>query len=62
MKKRSVEEIIDAPSTLTDDEIKNTSELILPKPSNEVWLEENTPFNLEKLPKPTNDAGWLQDI
>ncbi len=61
-KKRSVEDIIDSPSTLDEDEIKNAVKITLPKPSNEVWIEENTPFNLEKLPKPTNDADWLQDI
>lgn len=35
----------------------------LPAPSAENWLEEeNPPIELQKLPKPSNDADWLQDF
>lgn len=35
----------------------------LPAPSEENWLqEENTPPELKDLPKPANDADWLQDF
>lgn len=35
----------------------------LPAPSAENWLiEENSPLDLENLPKPSNDADWLQDF
>jgi hypothetical protein len=35
----------------------------LPAPSQEKWLEEeNTPPALQNLPKPNNDADWLQDF
>lgn len=36
---------------------------VLPKPSSEDWLEdENAPLNLKNLPKPSDDADWLQDF
>ena len=35
----------------------------LPAPSQENWLEEeNAPPALQNLPKPTNDANWLEDF
>lgn len=35
----------------------------LPKPTQENWLDdENTPASLQNLPKPSNDADWLQDF
>lgn len=35
----------------------------LPIPIDENWSEDkNSPIDLKKLPKPTNDADWLQDI
>ena len=35
----------------------------LPEPSGEDWLnDENAPTNLKNLPKPSNDADWLQDF
>jgi len=36
---------------------------ILPAPSEETWLdEENVPDALKNLPKPSNDADWLEDF
>jgi hypothetical protein len=36
---------------------------ILPRPTQENWIEdENTPSSLQNLPKPSNDADWLQDF
>lgn len=36
---------------------------ILPSPSEETWIdEENVPEALKNLPKPSNDADWLQDF
>lgn len=36
---------------------------VLPRPSQENWLEdENAPASLQNLPKPSNDADWLQDF
>lgn len=36
---------------------------ILPTPSQDNWLdEENAPPALQNLPKPSNDADWLQDF
>lgn len=52
---KSVEDIV-APVT-------NQPALDLPKPTLENWLEEeNTPATLQNLPKPNNDADWLQDF
>jgi hypothetical protein len=35
----------------------------LPLPSDETWIEdENAPPTLQNLPKPSNDADWLQDF
>lgn len=54
-KDKSVEEILNPVlgGTPTD----------LPLPSNENWLEEeNAPLELKNLPKPSNDADWLQDF
>ena len=54
-KDKSVEEIL---SPITGD-----SPLDLPMPSQENWLEDqNTPPELQNLPKPSNDADWLQDF
>lgn len=52
---KSVEDIL-APIT-------DISPADLPKPTEENWLEdENTPPSLQNLPKPSNDAEWLQDF
>lgn len=52
---KSVEEIL-APIT-------DLAPIDLPKPSQENWLEEeNAPPALQNLPKPNNDADWLQDF
>ena len=52
---KSVEEIL-APIT-------ETKPVDLPKPTDENWLlEENNPPALQNLPKPSNDADWLQDF
>ncbi len=52
---KSVEDIL-APVTDPDSQS-------LPKPSQENWLEdENAPPSLQNLPKPSNDANWLQDF
>ncbi|MGZ3789303.1 MAG: hypothetical protein ACXVLQ_12315 [Bacteriovorax sp.] len=38
-------------------------EVVLPEPSNEDWTnEDNSPLNLKNLPKPSDDADWLQDF
>lgn len=43
--------------------LTNESPVVLPLPSEESWLEEeNTPDGLKILPKPSNDADWLEDI
>jgi hypothetical protein len=35
----------------------------LPAPSKEDWLQQdNAPLNLKNIPKPTDDADWLQDF
>lgn len=53
---KSVEEIL---SPLTD----SLNPANLPTPSQENWLEEeNTPPELKNLPKPSNDADWLEDF
>lgn len=52
---KSVEDIL-APIT-------DISPADLPTPTEENWLEdENTPPSLQNLPKPSNDAEWLQDF
>jgi hypothetical protein len=52
---KSVEEIL-APIT-------DISPIDLPKPTEENWIEdENTPPSMQNLPKPSNDAEWLQDF
>lgn len=57
-KEKTIDEIL-APVT---DETKQ-EELVLPEPSKENWLnEEDAPINLKNLPKPSNDADWLQDF
>lgn len=43
--------------------VLNNSPVDLPKPTQENWLEdENSPPALQNLPKPSNDAEWLQDF
>lgn len=57
-KEKSVEEIL-APIT---DEGKAQA-VTLPEPSKEDWLsDEFAPANLKNLPKPSDDADWLQDF
>jgi hypothetical protein len=35
----------------------------MPIPIEDDWSDDkNSPIDLKKLPKPTNDADWLQDI
>lgn len=52
---KSVEEIL---APVTDIQPQD-----LPQPSQENWLEEeNTPPALQNLPKPSNDADWLEDF
>lgn len=54
-KLKSVEDIL-AP-------IIDKDPLPLPAPSQENWLDdENAPPSLQNLPKPSNDADWLQDF
>ena len=55
------------PKDKTVEEILSTVEeadpSTLPLPSSENWLDsENTPAGLKNLPKPSNDADWLQDF
>lgn len=53
---KSVEDIL---APITD----VVAPLDLPKPTQENWLEEeNAPPALQNLPKPNNDADWLQDF
>lgn len=55
---KSVEDIL-APLT----EETKPLEAVLPKPSKDDWLnEDNAPLNLKNLPKPSDDADWLQDF
>ncbi|MBP9681409.1 MAG: hypothetical protein KBD76_08385 [Bacteriovorax sp.] len=55
---KSVDEIL---APLTGAQQENSPSL--PEPSPEDWTqEENTPQNLKNLPKPSNDADWLQDF
>lgn len=59
-------------STLADDQktvddilapITDTTPIILPKPTQENWVEEeNAPATLQNLPKPNNNADWLEDF
>jgi hypothetical protein len=57
-KEKSVDEIL-APIT----NLNPQSPTSLPEPSNENWLnDDNAPANLKNLPKPSDDADWLQDI
>lgn len=57
-KEKSVDEIL-APIT----EETPAAEATLPEPSKEDWLnDDNAPANLKNLPKPSDDADWLQDI
>lgn len=58
VKNKSVEDIL-APITDEDGQDKAS----LPEPSKEDWLnDDNAPTNLKNLPKPTDDADWLQDF
>lgn len=58
-KEKSVDEIL-AP-IITDESAP--SEATLPEPSKENWLnDDNAPANLKNLPKPSDDADWLEDI
>jgi hypothetical protein len=57
-KNKSVDDIL---APILEDNISNEGPL--PEPSKENWLnEDNTPANLKNLPKPSNDADWLQDF
>lgn len=57
-KEKSVDDIL-APITNENP----ASEAPLPEPSKEDWLnDDNAPANLKNLPKPADDADWLQDI
>jgi hypothetical protein len=52
---KSIEDIL---APVTDD-----SKTELPLPTEENWLEdENLPDSLKNLPKPSNDAEWLEDF
>ena len=52
---KSVEDIL-APIT-------DTTPVELPKPTQENWVEEeNAPPTLQNLPKPNNNANWLEDF
>ena len=58
IKEKSLDDIL---APLTDE--SQPSEATLPGPSKEDWLnEDNAPFDLKNLPKPSNDADWLQDL
>lgn len=57
-KEKSVDEIL---APLTNE--NTASPAALPEPSKEDWLnDDNAPANLKNLPKPADDADWLQDI
>ena len=59
---KSVEDIL-APIVETPLPKAPTSPLDLPKPTQENWLQDdNAPSGLKNLPKPSNDADWLQDF
>ncbi len=52
---KSVEEIL---APITDEKPQD-----LPLPTGENWLEDqNAPESLQNLPKPSNDADWLEDF
>ena len=62
-KSKSVEDIIDGPETLEEEALQPPSAAVLPAPTKENWIEEqSSPIDLKKLPKPTDDADWLQDF
>jgi len=55
---KTVEDIL---APMTENPMQKGS--ILPAPSKEDWLQEdNAPLNLKNIPKPTDDADWLQDF
>lgn len=57
-KEKSVDDIL-APITGEG----QAEQIILPEPSSEDWLnDDNAPINLKNLPKPSDDADWLQDF
>lgn len=59
-KEKSVDEIL---APITEELETPTLPEALPVPSKEDWLNnEDTPANLKNLPKPTDDANWLEDI
>lgn len=56
--KKTVEDIL---APIIDE--TQAPEAILPEPSKDDWLNrDNAPLNLKNLPKPSNDADWLQDF
>jgi hypothetical protein len=60
-KEKSVDDILD--SITSENSKKKTQQTVLPRPSTEDWLsDENAPANLKNLPKPSDDADWLQDF
>lgn len=68
-KDKSVEDILDGDLENLNNSLDSAApkKTIVPKPvskdSGEDWdLEESSPIDVKKLPKPTNDADWLQDI
>lgn len=57
-KEKSVDDIL---APITDEGTAQPP--ALPEPSKEEWLNnENAPSNLKNLPKPSDDANWLQDF
>lgn len=57
-KDKSVDDIL---APITDE--NKAQQPPLPEPATEDWLSnENTPTNLKNLPKPSDDADWLQDF
>ena len=43
--------------------ITDIAPVVLPKPTQENWVEEeNAPSTLKNLPKPNNNADWLEDF
>ena len=66
IKEKTVEDIL-TPLTepLTESHTEKSPPInnSFPMPSNEDWLnEDNPPLNLKNLPKPSDDADWLQDF
>ena len=62
---KSVEDILeDVPQTLEEEAIKSPpNEHKLPTPVNEKWTDDKSSvIDVKNLPKPTNDADWLQDF